>query len=95
MVWEISNWHIEGKKIIIRIVDENNQVLFDVAKGSGTFMLNNKEEFYTAIQEILFDNTRQKLTFLYEKGSDYSTGNYSIEIYTEGYQIGTTRFVVK
>ena len=86
---------IEGKKIMIRIVDENNQVLFDVAKGSGTFMLNNKEEFYTAIQEILFDNTRQKLTFLYEKGSDYSSGNYSIEIYTEGYQIGTTRFVVK
>lgn len=86
---------IEGKKIMIRIVDENNQVLFDVAKGSGTFMLNNKEEFYTAIQEILFDNTRQKLTFLYEKGSDYSSGNYSIEIYTEGYQIGTARFVVK
>ena len=86
---------IEGKKIMIRIVDENNQVLFDVAKGSGTFMLNNKEEFYTAMQEILFDNTRQKLTFLYEKGSDYSSGNYSIEIYTEGYQIGTARFVVK
>ena len=86
---------IEGKKIMIRIVDENNQVLFDVARGSGTFMLNNKEEFYTATQEILFDNTRQKLTFLYEKGSDYSSGNYTIEIYTEDYQIGLTRFVVK
>ena len=86
---------IEGKKIMIRIVDENNQVLFDVARGSGTFMLNNKEEFYTSTQEILFDNTRQKLTFLYEKGSDYSSGNYTIEIYTDGYQIGLTRFVVK
>ncbi len=86
---------IEGKKIMIRIVDENNQVLFDVARGSGTFMLNNKEEFYTAIQEILFDNTRQKLSFLYEKGSDYSSGNYTVEIYTDGYQIGMSRFVVK
>jgi chromosome segregation ATPase len=27
---------VEGKKIMIRIVDENNQVLFDVARGSGT-----------------------------------------------------------
>ena len=61
---------IEGKKILVRVIDENGQVIFDVAKGSGTFMHNNKEEFYTAVQEILFDNTRQKLTFIYEKGSD-------------------------
>src|SRR5690606_15558654 len=43
---------IEGKKIMIRIIDENGQVLFDVARGSGTFMYNGKEEFYTAAQEI-------------------------------------------
>ena len=86
---------IEGKKIIIRVIDENEQVIFDVAKGSGTFMLNNKEEFYTAQQEILFDNTRQKLTFFYTKGSDYASGNYSVEIYADGYQMGTVQFVVK
>ncbi len=86
---------IEGKKIMIRVVDENGQVIFDVAKGSGTFMLSNKEEFYTAIQEILFDNTRQKLTFNYSKGSEYVSGNYSIEIYTDGYLMGRAQFVVK
>lgn len=86
---------IEGKKIIIRVIDENGQVIFDVAKGSGTFMLNNKEEFYTAQQEILFDNTRQKLTFFYTKGSDYASGNYSVEIYADGYRMGTVQFVVK
>ncbi|MBY0435890.1 MAG: chromosome segregation protein SMC [Cyclobacteriaceae bacterium] len=86
---------IEGKKILIRVVDENGQVIFDVAKGSGTFMLNNKEEFYTAAQEILFDNTRQKLTFFYEKGSDYPSGNYRIEIYTDGYAMGSAQFSVK
>jgi hypothetical protein len=30
---------IEGKKIIVRIIDENNQVIFDVARGSGTFIV--------------------------------------------------------
>ncbi|MFM7854296.1 MAG: coiled-coil domain-containing protein, partial [Flammeovirgaceae bacterium] len=69
---------IEGKKILIRVIDANKQVIFDQSKGSGTFMLNNKEEFYTAAQEILFDNTRQKLTFFYEKGSDYAEGNYLV-----------------
>lgn len=86
---------IEGKKILIRVVDENGQVIFDVARGSGTFKVNKKEEFYTALQEILFDNTRQKLTFFYEKGSEYASGNYSIEIYTDDYLMGSAQFVVK
>lgn len=86
---------IEGKKIMIRVIDESGQVIFDVTKGSGTFIVNNKEEFYTASQEILFDNTRQKLTFLYEKGSEYASGNYTVEIYAEDYEIGRVQFVVK
>lgn len=86
---------IEGKTIMIRVIDESGQVLFDVARGSGTFMVNGKEEFYTASQEILFDNTRQKLSFLYDKGSEYASGNYTIEIYAQDYLIGSTRFVVK
>ncbi len=86
---------IEGKKILVRIIDENRQVIFDVAKGSGTFSLNGKDEFYTAMQEILFDNTRQKLTFFYEKGTEYASGNYTVEVYTEGYKLGTTQFAIK
>lgn len=86
---------IEGKKIMIRIIDQNNQVLFDVSRGSGTFIYNGKEEFYTASQEILFDNTKQKLTYLYEKGSEYAAGSYSLEIYCEDYKIGSGKFEVK
>lgn len=86
---------IEGKKIMIRIVDENGQVLFDVGRGSGTFLLNGKEEFYTEHQEVLFDNTRQKISFLYDKGSDYEPGNYKLEVYTDDYLMGSSQFVVK
>ncbi len=86
---------VEGKKIMIRIIDENNQVLFDVSRGSGTFMYNGKEEFYTASQDILFDNTRQKLTYLYDKGSEYASGTYTLEIYADNYLMGTGNFVVK
>lgn len=86
---------IEGKDILIRIIDSNGQVLFDVANGSGTFMLNDKETFYTASQEILFDNSRQTVTFLYDKGSDYALGQYTMEVYTEDYKMGSHTFVVK
>lgn len=86
---------IEGKKILIRIIDENGQVIFDVAHGSGTFIFNGKEEFYTAAQEVLFDNSRQKLTYLYEKGSDYASGTYTLEVYTDDYKMGSGQFSVK
>lgn len=86
---------IEGKKILVRITDDNGQVIFDVSRGSGTFILNGKEEFYTAAQEILFDNTRQKLTFFYEKGSDYPSGTYTVEAFTDSYSLGKAQFVVK
>lgn len=86
---------IEGKKIMVKVTDENGLVIFDVAKGSGTFMLNGKEEFYTAMQEILFDNTRQKIAFTYVKGSDYPSGNYTVDIFTEGYKMGSAQFSVK
>ncbi len=86
---------IEGKKIMVRILDENGQVLFDVNRGSGTFMYNGKEEFYTASQDILFDNTRQKLSFLYDKGSEYAEGTYVLEIYADDYKIGNGQFTVK
>jgi DNA repair exonuclease SbcCD ATPase subunit len=86
---------IEGKKIMIRIIDQNGQVIFDVSRGSGTFIYNGKEEFYTASQEILFDNTKQKLSYLYEKGSEYASGSYVLEIYCEDYKIGSGKFEVK
>jgi myosin heavy subunit len=86
---------IEGKKIMIRIVDENGQVLFDVNRGSGTFILNGKEEFYTESQEVLFDNTKQRLSYLYDKGSDYASGTYKLEVYTDDYLMGSAEFIVK
>ena len=86
---------IEGKKIMIRVLDENNQPIFNVDKGSGTFIVDGREEFYTSAQEILFDNTKQKLSFIYEKGSDYASGNYTVEIFADDYKMGTVQFSVK
>jgi DNA repair exonuclease SbcCD ATPase subunit len=86
---------IEGKDIIIRIVDSEGDVLFDVASGAGTFIVGGKELFFTARQEILFDNTQQRLSFLYHKGSEYKDGKYTIEIYADDYVIGRESFIVK
>ena len=86
---------VEGKEILMRIIDENDNVLFDVARGSGTFVLEGKETFYTAKQEILFDNTQQAVNFVYDKGSEYLPGLYTMEVFTDGYLMGSKSFRVK
>lgn len=86
---------IEGKDVHIRIIDPNEQIIFDVAKGSGTFMLDGKETFYTATQTIVFDNSGQHISFEYTKGSDYIAGQYTVEILTDGYFMGRRQFTIK
>jgi cell division protein ZapB len=86
---------IGGKEIIIRIMDQNDNVLFDVSKGSGSFMQDGKEVFYTAKKEILFDNTGQQITFTYTKGSEWKVGNYTMEILADESVIGESRFTIR
>jgi hypothetical protein len=83
------------REIMIRIKDQNDQVIFDVAIGSGSFMLDGKETFYTAKQDIIFDNSNQQLSFVYDKGTPYESGSYTMEVFTEDYLMGAKTFVVR
>jgi hypothetical protein len=83
------------RNVFVQVLGPNSQPIFDVAKGSGTFMLNGGEQFYTVKQNMIFDNSGQELTFYYEKGSDYVSGEHVVKIYLDNYQIGSKRFTVK
>jgi len=85
----------EGKNIILRVINPKGNALFDVATGSGSFMVDGKEMFYTAQQEILFDNTKQQLSFIYDRGQEYEEGIYKVELYADDYLIGKADFTVK
>ena len=86
---------VAGHQIMIQIVDPVGNVVFDVAKGSGSIKVNGKEQFYTARQEILFDNSKQELSFVYDKGSQYDKGDYKIVILADTYEIGQAVFNVR
>jgi cell division protein ZapB len=86
---------IEGKEILIRIIAPDGQEIFDVAKGSGSFMFNNREMFYTAKKELLYDRTRQQVEVFYDKGSEYPVGEHTVEVYTDDYMMGKGSFIVK
>lgn len=86
---------IEGKDIMVKITAPDGNVLFDVTSGSGTFVFEGREMFFTAKKEILYDRTRQKLAFLYNKGSDYDLGKHQVDVYTDDYLMGSDSFIIK
>jgi len=86
---------IEGKDIMIKITAPDGKVIFDVASGSGTFVFEGREMFFTAKKEILYDRNSQSLTFMYQKGNDYALGKHTIEVYADDYKMGENSFLVK
>lgn len=86
---------IEGKDLLLRVTAPDGNVLFDVTRGSGSFTFENREMFYTAKQEILYDRNSQLVTFLYTKGSEYAIGQHKVEVYTDDYLMGQGSFMVK
>ncbi|NVK51199.1 MAG: hypothetical protein HWE09_15615 [Cyclobacteriaceae bacterium] len=83
------------RNVYVQILAPNEQPIFDVAKGSGTFTVDGVEQFYTVKQDVLFNNSGEALTFYYEKGSDYASGDHTIRIFVDDYQVGSTTFSVK
>jgi len=86
---------VAGHQIMIQVIDPSGNIIFDVARGSGTYQDNGKEEFYTAMQEILFDNSKQELSFVYDKGSEFAKGDHKIVILADTYEIGEITFNVR
>lgn len=86
---------IAGREILLKITAPDGNVLFDVTTGSGTFMFEGRESFFTAKKRILYDRNSQEVAILYNKGTDYAIGKYTIELFTEDYRMGKGEFFVK
>ena len=87
---------IEGKTILMRVVEPNGVSISDASSGGGTFKYDDKELSYTQKQDILFDNSHQSISFIFKKSSgNYSVGKHTVEFYCEGFKIGQGGFTIK
>lgn len=82
-----------NKDIYVRILDSNGSIVSDTARH-GTFWFEGRELGYSTHQIVLFENNDQKVEIIYGKGNSYQAGKYSVELYTEGFRIGSGQFVV-
>jgi len=85
----------ETKQIYMRILEPDGAALYNLSTGGGTFTVDGQEAFYTQKQDVVFDNTKQGLNFIYAKGGDYKIGQHTVELYEGGALMGKTTFTLK
>jgi len=84
------------KTFFVSLVTPSGNVFSDPNNGGGTTTLaDGTNVTYTLTQTISFDNTNQLVSVTMLKGFNYTPGTYNINVYSEGYQIGTGKFIVK
>ncbi len=85
-----------SKEMVMRILDPNGAVIYSMTGADAAFQTAKGEQaMYTSRQLLNFDNSGQKVSFLYDSPSDLNSGQYTIELYAEGHPIGTSSFEVK
>lgn len=85
----------EPKEVFVRVLDPTGAVVSDMANGSGTFTVDGNETIYTTKQTVNYTNNNQNVELLYTRGIPYKPGKYTIELYSEGFRIGSGEFAVR
>lgn len=84
-----------NKEVFMRIIQPDGSPLFDESMGGGFFQAEGKEIPYTLKTDVLFDNNKPEGNFIYLKGNEYKPGKHTIELYSEGFLIGSGDFTIK
>ncbi len=86
----------KGKKIVlVRILDPDGYTLFDADLGSGNFVHNGQDLAFTIKRDFIFDNENPHAEFYFDRGAPYRAGKYTVDLYAEGFKIGSGAFEVK
>ena len=83
-----------NKDVYLRVLDPNGAVLNDMARG-GVLNFANQEIGYSLKSNVPYTNDDQKVDMFYKKEAAFKSGKYGIELYSEGFKIGTGSFLVK
>ena len=87
---------IPGKKwVYIRILTPDGKVLSEKTDDSNKFDFNGVRGLYSSKKQIDYKNQQQSLTIDWKKTEDFPIGEYNIEVYADGVDIGKTKFSLK
>ena len=87
---------IPGKKwVYVRILTPDGKVLSEKTDDSNKFDFNGVRGLYSSKKQITYSNKQQNLSIDWVKTDDFPIGEYNVEVYADGVDIGKTKFSLK
>lgn len=87
---------VPGKKwIYVRILTPDGRVLSEKTDDSNKFDFNGVRGLYSAKKQIDYQNEEMQVTIDWVKMDEFPVGEYNVEIYADGVDIGKTKFTLK
>ncbi len=83
------------KTVYMRVLDPQGATISDTSTGSGTLEYDGETIQYTFAKDVDYTNSNQDVSILYDRSGDFKSGNYSVQLYAEGFLIGEGAFSVK
>ncbi len=85
-----------GKKwLYVRILTPDGRVLSEKTDDSNKFDFNGVRGLYSSKKEIDYKNEDMQVTIDWVKIDDFPVGEYNVEVYADGVDIGKTKFTLK
>lgn len=81
-----------AKDVFLRVLSPDGAVM---STSSETFMYNGQATLYTLKDSFDYNNEKANVCVYFDKGSQYSKGKYTVELYCNGSQIGSTSLILK
>lgn len=87
---------VPGKKwIYVRILTPDGKVLSEKTDDSNKFDFNGVRGLYSSKKLIDYQNQKMALTIDWKKMDEFPIGEYNVEVYADGVDIGKTKFSLK
>lgn len=83
------------KWIYVRILTPDGKVLSEKTDDSNKFDFNGVKGLYTSKKQINYQNQEIQVTIDWKKIEEFPIGEYNVEVYADGVDIGKTKFTLK
>lgn len=83
------------KWIYIRILAPDGKVLSEKTDDSNKFEFNGVKGLYSSKKQINYQNQEVKVAIDWKKIEEFPIGEYNVEVYADGVDIGKTKFTLK
>lgn len=83
------------KTVFLKVIGPDGATLYNEAAGSGTFNFQGQQSLYSVKQDVAFDQKAQEVVLYWTRGSAFGKGEYKLELYTDGFMIGSSSFELK